>query len=91
MLLLHLSLLLHSCMNWIETQREKSFWMISSASCKKEVCNCVSVCLCLSPPQSLSDIRQSTVYLSFTHMGGVFIHFGNDCFMVAQPLIVPRL
>lgn len=48
--------------------------MISSVSCKKEVCNSVCVCVCVT---LLSDIRQSTIYLSFTHMGGVFVHFGR--------------
>lgn len=40
----HLFLPLHSCMNWTETQRGKSFWMTSSASCKKGVCNFGCVC-----------------------------------------------
>lgn len=70
-------------MNWIETQREKSFWMISSASCKKEVCVTARVCVCMCV--FLSDILQSTVYLSYTHMGGVLFHFGDDCFVAAQP------
>lgn len=79
----------HSCMNWIETQRGKSFWMTSSASCKKGVCNRVCVCAC--PHMYLFDLRQSRGYLSFTHMGGVFLHFGDHSFMAAEPLAFPRL
>lgn len=37
---------LHSSMNWMETQRGKSFWMTSSASCKNEVCFHILVPLC---------------------------------------------
>lgn len=43
------------------------------------------------PPPSFSDIWHSTVYSSFTGMGGVFIHFSDDCFMVTQQVGVPRL
>lgn len=46
-----------SCMNWMETQREKSFWMTSSASCKKEVCACARV-----------DVL-NTVPIYLTHQG----------------------
>lgn len=51
---------------------------------------CVRACMRLF----LADIRKwttRTLYLSFTHIGGVFIHFGDECFMVGQPLTVPRL
>lgn len=92
-----LFLALHSCMNWIETQRGKSFWTTSSASCKKGVCNCARVCVCAHlrshacSRMYLSDLRQSRGYLSFTDMGGVFIHFGDRSFLAAEPLTVPRL
>lgn len=39
------------------------------------------------PSTPLSDIRHRHVLSSFTHMGGVFIRFGDYCFMVRQPLV----
>lgn len=68
-LLMCVSLFLCSSTNWTETQREKNFWMISSASCKKEVGN--PVCACVPASACVFLPSQCKVCLSFTGLGGV--------------------
>lgn len=86
-LLTRVSLPLCSCTNWTETQREKSFWMISSASCKKEVrssaCVCVRACVHASACASFFPHNAKSAYLSLAWAGFFFMF--DDCFMVVQP------
>lgn len=92
-LLTCVSLPLCSCTNWTETQREKSFWMISSASCKKEVRSSVCVCVrvCMRVRVRLSSLTMQSLLIFHWHGRGLF-----SCLMIAlwwcSPLlVVPRL
>lgn len=83
---------LFSSTNWTETQREKSFWTISSASCKKEVgCPRVRVWAC----ECVFLLSQCKVCLSFTGMGGVsfffFLCMTTALWSRSPLLVVPRL
>lgn len=80
----------HSCMNWIETQREKSFSMTSSALCKKGVCNrvvCVCACTCVSPHVSFQSQTKQGLLIFHSHGWGLYSFWRSFLYSCRGPCL----